>query len=93
MQTVLLGDLNEWRLRRRSALGILEPKFGAGPSVLSFPSRRPLLALDRIFGWPEGLISNVAVHDTPLARIASDHLPLTATVSLLSELTMQQDAA
>lgn len=81
MPTLLLGDFNEWRRRRRSALGVLEPTFGVAPSLLSFPSRRPMFALDRIFGWPSGLVSHLAVHDTPLARRASDHLPLTAQVT------------
>jgi endonuclease/exonuclease/phosphatase family metal-dependent hydrolase len=78
MPTVLLGDFNEWRRNRRSSLGVLEPKFGVPRSVLSFPSRRPIFPLDRILGWPAGLITNVAAHKTPLARISSDHLPLTA---------------
>ena len=82
MPTILLGDLNEWRRRRRSALRGLEPTFGQAPSILSFPSRRPIFALDRILGWPEGLIADLAVHDTPLARRSSDHLPLTAKVNL-----------
>jgi endonuclease/exonuclease/phosphatase family metal-dependent hydrolase len=82
MPTILLGDLNEWRSGARSALRVLEPTFGAAPAVLSFPSRRPIFPLDRILGWPAGLVGNLAAHDTPLARRSSDHLPLTATVSL-----------
>ncbi len=82
MPTILLGDLNEWRRRRRSALGVLESTFGVAPSILSFPSRRPVFALDRILGWPAGLVTDLEVHDTPLARQSSDHLPLTAKVSL-----------
>src|SRR5262249_35523154 len=82
MNTILLGDLNEWRRRRPSALEILEPTFGPAPTVSSFPSRRPLLPLDCIFGWPNGLIVDIAAHDTPLARKASDHLPLTASAHL-----------
>jgi endonuclease/exonuclease/phosphatase family metal-dependent hydrolase len=82
MPTILLGDFNEWRRRRRSALSRLEPMFGLPPSVLSFPSPRPIFPLDRILGWPKGLIADLAVHDTPLARRSSDHLPLTAKVDL-----------
>jgi endonuclease/exonuclease/phosphatase family metal-dependent hydrolase len=81
MPTILMGDFNEWR-RRRSSLGILEPTFGGGASPRSFPSRRPIFALDRILGWPEGLVSDLAVHTSPVARIASDHLPLTARTKL-----------
>jgi endonuclease/exonuclease/phosphatase family metal-dependent hydrolase len=81
MPTILMGDFNEWR-RRRSSLGILEPTFGSGVSPRSFPSRRPIFALDRILGWPEGLVSDLAVHTSPVARMASDHLPLTARTKL-----------
>jgi len=90
MPTILLGDLNEWRRRRRSALGVLEPTFGVAPSILSFPSRRPIFALDRILGWPAGLVTDLAVHDTPFARQSSDHLPLTEKVSLKSAMTEMQ---
>ncbi len=82
MPTILLGDFNEWRRQRRSALHVLEPTFGASPSLSSFPSRRPIFALDRILGWPHGMVGDLAVHATPLARMASDHLPLTGRVSL-----------
>ena len=93
MPTILLGDLNEWRRRGRSALLGLEPTFGVAPSILSFPSRRPLFALDRILGWPGGLITDLAVHDTPLARRASDHLPLTATANLAAAMPAERAAA
>ena len=80
MPTILMGDFNEWRGRWRSALSILEPTFDVHASPRSFPARRPLFALDRILGWPRGFIAGLQVHDTPLARVASDHLPLTALV-------------
>jgi endonuclease/exonuclease/phosphatase family metal-dependent hydrolase len=85
MPTLLLGDLNEWRPDGggRSALQALEPLFGpvaGGPP--SFPSRLPLLALDRILGCPRALVRQVEAHDSPLARIASDHLPLKAWIRL-----------
>jgi endonuclease/exonuclease/phosphatase family metal-dependent hydrolase len=94
MPTILLGDFNEWRRWSRwSALRGLEPTFGVAPSILSFPSRRPIFALDRILGWPAGLITDLAVHDTPLARRASDHLPLTARVNLAAAMPAAQRAA
>lgn len=93
MRTILLGDLNEWRRRRRSALEVLEPTFGPAPAIRSYPSRRPLLPLDCIFGWPVGLIVDLAVHDTPLARIASDHLPLTARAILTADRPMLLETA
>lgn len=77
MPTVLLGDLNEWSLGPRSSLRVLEPAFGAAaPSPPSFPAAVPVLPLDRILGQPAGLVVDVRAHASPLARIASDHLPL-----------------
>lgn len=83
MPTVLCGDLNEWKPGERSSLHVLSPLFGpvaAGPA--SFPTRLPVLPLDRILAWPQPLVTEVEVHDSPLARIASDHLPLTARLHL-----------
>jgi hypothetical protein len=48
----------------------------------SFPARFPLFALDRILANPPDLIAGIEVHDTPLARIASDHLPVKARIDL-----------
>lgn len=79
MPTLLLGDLNEWR-RKDSALDVLAPRFGMPPRVVTFPAFRPVLPLDRILAVPHGLLTGIAAHDTPLARKASDHLPLTARV-------------
>ncbi|KAA1180257.1 endonuclease/exonuclease/phosphatase family protein [Rhizobium tropici] len=81
--TILLGDLNEWRLGDRSSLNTFQAAFGPlPPAVASFPSTLPLLALDRIMANRRGMISAVEVHDSPLARVASDHLPIKAVVSL-----------
>jgi endonuclease/exonuclease/phosphatase family metal-dependent hydrolase len=35
-----------------------------------------------VLDWPRGLITNFAIHSSPLARVASDHLPLVAEVNL-----------
>lgn len=80
MPTILLGDFNEWRRNRRSTLHVLEPYFGGAETPPSFPAQRPMLALDRILGWPHGLVSGLEAHRTPLSRKASDHLPLKASI-------------
>jgi endonuclease/exonuclease/phosphatase family metal-dependent hydrolase len=82
MPTLLLGDLNEWR-EDSAPLRTLSRFFGpARHSPRSFPARLPLLPLDRILGWPNGIVRRVQAHDSWLARRASDHLPLTAEVDL-----------
>lgn len=81
--TVLLGDMNEWRRDRRSALVSLAPGFGpVGPAVASFPALYPVFALDRILARPHDIIEGVEAHVTPLSRVASDHLPVKARVRL-----------
>lgn len=83
LPTLLLGDLNEWRLGQKSSLHMLQPAFGQLPAAVpSFPAGLPMLALDRIIPNRPNLISAVEAHDTPLARVASDHLPIKALVDL-----------
>lgn len=91
---LMLGDLNEWKPGPRSSLRALEQDFGpvdGGPAT--FPSRLPVLSLDRILCRPAGILSNLSAHASPLARIASDHLPLTARLDLASARTDAMAAA
>lgn len=83
MPTLLLGDLNEWRPGIPSSLVALEPFFGPLTNDQpSFPSRLPFLALDRILAHPRGMLGALEAHHSPLARLASDHLPLRARIDL-----------
>jgi endonuclease/exonuclease/phosphatase family metal-dependent hydrolase len=75
--TVLTGDVNEWSLWGRP-LRWLHAHFAATPAPATFPSGWPLLALDRLWTAPAGMLETLHVWRTPLARIASDHLPLVA---------------
>jgi predicted phosphate transport protein (TIGR00153 family) len=80
---VLMGDMNEWRRQGRSALSRFAPGFGPiGRGVPSFPSYFPVLALDRVLVQPEKLVERIEAHDTPLSRLASDHLPVKALIRL-----------
>lgn len=83
MQTVLLGDLNEWR--PWGGLAFAQRLVGTrlqGAAPRTFPSGAPLLPLDRILTDAPGRVSNVQVIDTPLTNIASDHRPLAGNVSV-----------
>lgn len=77
--TVLAGDLNEWFLWGRP-LRWLARRLHASRPLATFPSGRPLLALDRVWVRPATALRRARVHASPLARIASDHLPLVATI-------------
>jgi endonuclease/exonuclease/phosphatase family metal-dependent hydrolase len=71
---VLLGDLNEWLLWGRP-LRWLNRHFASTPHPRTYPARFPLFDLDRIWVRPRTLLRSVETHTSPLARLASDHLP------------------
>ena len=78
--TILMGDLNEWYLWGRP-LRWLHAHFREKPAAPpTFPARRPVFALDRIWISPAGCLRRLHCHASPLARVASDHLPLIAEV-------------
>lgn len=80
LPTVFMGDVNEWFLIGRP-LRWLHRHFKSTPAPPSFPARLPLLALDRIWVKPRTMLLSITRHDTPLARIASDHLPVIARIA------------
>ncbi|HVJ51778.1 MAG TPA: endonuclease/exonuclease/phosphatase family protein [Aliidongia sp.] len=73
--TLLLGDLNEWQPLSLN-LRLLHRHFHSGRPAASFPSRFPLLALDRILAAGSARLGHIGAHASPLARTASDHLPI-----------------
>jgi endonuclease/exonuclease/phosphatase family metal-dependent hydrolase len=80
---ILLGDINEW-LPRIGCLGRLHARLGRAPAVRTFPAQRPLLALDRMWVQPRVGLIELRAHATPLARVASDHLPVRGTIEWLT---------
>lgn len=81
MPTVLMGDMNEWAMH-----GGCFREFDHSWCVLapgrSFPSRRPVAALDRIIVSGECEVLGSGVHRSALSAIGSDHLPVFASVNL-----------
>jgi endonuclease/exonuclease/phosphatase family metal-dependent hydrolase len=82
-QTILMGDLNEWRpwggLALSRAVVGLDLR---GPARATFPATRALLPLDRILTTAPGAVTEARAIDGPGIRAASDHRPLAAVVRL-----------
>lgn len=76
----LMGDVNEWRAQG-PALREIELRLGWSPAIPSFPSRRPLFALDRVWTHPQWALVSAGAHVSKHTRRASDHLPVVATVA------------
>jgi endonuclease/exonuclease/phosphatase family metal-dependent hydrolase len=77
--TLVIGDINEWR-PTGFALYSLNGHLGKAPSRRTFPSFFPVFALDRIWVKPRAALLQTKIANNGLARIASDHLPVLATV-------------
>lgn len=76
---VLTGDFNEWRgergLEALTDLDVIAPG-------RSWPALAPRLRYDRIAITPWIKVLDCGVFDTPLARKASDHLPIWADLQI-----------
>lgn len=76
---VALGDFNDPR-RRGVSERALCPPLEPGPAPATFPARRPLLPLDRV--WCSRPLEVLGVRTLPAARALSDHLPLVAELAV-----------
>lgn len=82
-QSLLIGDLNEWRPWGGLAMSprVLGQSLH-GVARASFPVARPMLPLDRIMTTAPGRVEAMRALDGPGIRIASDHRPVAARVTL-----------
>ena len=78
---VVLGDFNEWQPWNHT-FRMLRQSFTCGPALPTFPAVAPALALDRIWVRPKARLVSTHVARQPLTRLASDHLPVVATLEL-----------
>lgn len=79
--TLLTGDFNATSVTRpyqtlARRLSDCQRSLGLKPSVKTFPSSFPAIRIDHCFTSPEILVTAVKAPFSPLARMASDHLPL-----------------
>ena len=72
-------------LNRLNASRTMERFLGCSmPRLLTFPTSRPVFALDRIWVRPAERVLDVRVHRSKLARMASDHYPVVARMQVRS---------
>ena len=78
---VLLGDMNAWRrtVASRELDRAFEQRHDNAAWPASYPSVRPVLALDRLYARGARLDA-IHAHTSDAARRGSDHLPIVATV-------------
>lgn len=81
MPTVLMGDTNDWR-EVNGCLKELGPNYQVAPTGPSFHSRRPIACLDRIIVDREVTVDEAGVHLSAASKVASDHLPVWARLSV-----------
>ena len=75
--TAILGDFNEWGAGG-SASGLRD--YAVHSPGATFHSARPVAALDRVALGRGIALRDAAVVETPLTKVASDHLPITAKI-------------
>ena len=79
--TILTGDFNATSITRpyhalTRRLADAQRELGLKPSVKTFPSSFPAIRIDHCFVSPEIRVTGAMTPLHPLARTASDHLPL-----------------
>lgn len=79
---IVMGDMNGW-VPGSPVMRRLRKRLGTPATMKSFPAAFPLLPLDRIWVLPAAHRIEVEAPTSRLARVASDHLPLVAAVSLV----------
>jgi endonuclease/exonuclease/phosphatase family metal-dependent hydrolase len=81
LPTVIMGDLNEWSVNGGCLTRFARDHHVVRPGP-SYPSVRPVFGYDRIIASSSIHINVAGVHQTAKSRVASDHLPVWANLSL-----------
>ncbi|BBE34542.1 endonuclease/exonuclease/phosphatase family protein [Sphingosinicella microcystinivorans] len=80
LPSILMGDLNDWMVNSK-ALKEFQRHHQCAACGPSFPTRRPLGTLDRIFVSDHFKVEESGVHTSLTAKRASDHLPVWANIA------------
>lgn len=79
--TIIAGDFNEWR-HDNSCIDLFGHRYTSIEPRPSFHSALPVAALDRIITSTDIDADQASVHRSKKSKIASDHLPLWADLTL-----------
>lgn len=79
---ILLGDLNDWIPGSPNLSALKGPVESDFWGSATFPSWLPMMSLDEIWVSPGDVLIDRGAFRSKLARRASDHLPLVATLDL-----------
>lgn len=79
--TVIMGDFNQWG-RTTGAMREFKHGWTIVTPGKTYPSRQPVASLDRIVASDHWRCVGSDVHHTGLSAVASDHLPIVATLEL-----------
>lgn len=82
LPTVLMGDTNEWRQSGGCLRDFAARHYRIVSPGRSYHAARPVATLDRIMHSPDLMVRACGVHSSPIARHASDHLPVWAVLDL-----------
>jgi endonuclease/exonuclease/phosphatase family metal-dependent hydrolase len=77
---VIAGDFNEWSASK--GFESLAARFETHSPGRSFHARRPIAALDRFALSQDVALCDAGVDQSPLARVASDHLPIWSDIAI-----------
>lgn len=77
---IILGDFNEWKTFGLRSTQKISRVLGRSDAPTTFPSKFPLLSLDRIWAHPKNVLKEVDAFKSSASRVASDHLPLRAVI-------------
>jgi endonuclease/exonuclease/phosphatase family metal-dependent hydrolase len=78
--SVIAGDFNEWSASK--GMDPLAERFNLHAPGSTFPTRRPMAALDRFALSKDVKMHRSGVVQDGLARLASDHLPIWSDITL-----------
>lgn len=87
--TLITGDFNATSITRpyqalAARLSDCQRSLKLKPSVKTFPSNFPAIRIDHCFTSPEIVVTGVSAPLSPMARAASDHLPLVVDFEIRS---------